>query len=218
MIDFKKAADVAKIARDAGRQGLMDAMDARRRDSPYEGTEAWLKIAIAQALLRETRMARRPIRVFDELDANQITNITDIRVGRGKKQRRPVDISLLHPLMDEDGKPDWWDLAALGLIEVKKDYSKVGGDAEWLGKVKNRANFKQSLAWVMVTVLVNGKTEDDVRENERGVWDVVQKHGFDRLSDCAPQEPPWRPDWHSNGQPDPVEDRWFDLVCYGKEI
>src|SRR5436190_21755370 len=126
----------------AGLRAVNDAMKARRRDSPTEVTEVWLKIAIAQALLREIRMARRPIRVFDELKAKHITNI---QVGRGEAESHPVDIALLHPLMDtEGGQSDWSrEMDALGLIEVKKHYGRVEGDAKWLDKLKRRPEGKQ---------------------------------------------------------------------------
>jgi hypothetical protein len=97
------------------------------------------------------------------------------------------------------------------LIEVKRDYGDVQDDAKRLGKVKNRANTKRPLAWVIMAVLVNGKSDTGVQSEEKNVaWKRVQRYGFRRLSDCAPQKLPWRSDVKF--------DRWFDVVCYGKEI
>jgi hypothetical protein len=110
---------VATIVQEAGRIAVRDEMDARDRYNPWETSEAWLRITMAQRLRRICRLPGSPrYRVHDEYPEKKITNM---------RSTHPIDIVVLHPL--PDGKNPWAYCPPLGIIEIKRNFQNL--EEEW---------------------------------------------------------------------------------------
>jgi hypothetical protein len=193
----------ANIAQHAGRQAVRDVMAARQRSNPWEITECWLKIAIAQALYREARKPGSPLlRIHDEFLESNISNL-------GSLDEHPLDIVVLYP--DDD---PWVCCPALGVIEIKKIFFDVNADAKRLARLASSppALPSQPLKWVIFVVFINGANAQVVSQNELRVASVVQQCGLAPLTTCQPQSAPQRPAAATGSDP------WFDIMCYGKDL
>jgi hypothetical protein len=195
------------IARDAGRQAVRDVMEARQRSNPWEITECWLKIAIAQALYREAREPGSPLLpIHDEFLECNASNL-------GSDSEHPLDIVVLYPMPEDKNR---WDRSpAIGVIEIKKALgNNVSADAKRLARLASSppALPSQPLKWVMFVVFINGTNAQVVSQNESRVTSVVQQCGLAPLTTCQPQSAPQRPAAATG------DDSWFDIMCYGKDL
>jgi hypothetical protein len=200
--------DAAKNAKDAGRRAVEEVMDARTRFSPWEISERWLQIAIAQGLHRAVRKSSSPPwRIHDEYPENEITNISSEDPHR-------IDIVVLHPLPDDE--QPWSYCPAIGVIEVKKGWGSLIGDAKRLMRLitstdqPNDLSAPPPLSWVMLVTLINGADAAAVSENERLAAGQVLQFGLTAVVPCQPAQA----QGHSGSAV--VIDRWFDVMCYGK--
>jgi hypothetical protein len=204
----------ANIAQQAARKAVRDAMESRERDSPWEITEAFLKIAVLLALLSEKRKSEPALfRVADELLIGDIANIP---VAVGISPKHPIDLVLLHPLMRDDHQCDPWSdrtRCAMGLIEIKKDFGAVSGDAQWLSAVAKHTSIEPSVEWVMLVVFINGSSSREVLSNAANVQRAVANFDFHPITTCAPEEP--KP---ISSPVSPIRHPLFDVMCYGKRV
>ena len=127
----------------------------------------------------------------------------------------PIDIVLLYPLLPAaQGSVDPWGDAnryALGLVEIKKDYTYAIKDAVLLSQLNSVKNVTRPLKWELLAVFINGASEKIVNMNADDVADKVGKYGFSELIGRRPEELP------RYSQPaEPVGDHWFDFMCYGR--
>jgi hypothetical protein len=199
----------ASIAQQAGRQAVLDAMHLRGRPSPWEVSEAWLKIGVMTSFHNAIREKRIPAcRLYDEMKLGEIVNIPGID---GLSKGHPVDLTVMYPLVTDRNCNPWDDTnrCAAGLIEIKKEFGLVGGDADFLRAISASNTVEPRLAWVLLVVFINGRTLEQVQENEGIVSRRVT--GLDRLTACEPQEAQSTANYG-------VKDRWFDVVCYGKAV
>jgi hypothetical protein len=194
----------AKIAKDAGCRAVEDVMDGRSRYSPWEISEVWLQIAIAQALHKNTASANSPSgwRIHDEFPESEITNVSSV-------DPHPIDIVVLHPLSATEDA--WSDCPALGIIEVKKGWTNLKGDARRLKGLIEKPPMPDvlPLRWVMLLVFINGRDEAAVFETDRRVADVVKDFSLSPVLPCQPK----KAKAHSANS---VDDVWFDVICYGE--
>jgi hypothetical protein len=204
-----KLSDVAVIAHEGARQAVHTAMEARSRPSPWEVTEAWLKIRVMESLYDSFRESTSGLRIVDELSADKITNIKVGDVWR----THPFDLSVLYPV--DDGDP-WSErsIEALGLIELKK-YDKlemVRKDMELLGKaVQHGEGSSRLLKWVLFVVFVNGHSRQAVIEKAGTLAKEGSGCELFRLQVATqPERAPPMP-----GR-DSVKDQYFQIVCLGR--
>jgi hypothetical protein len=207
--------DVAVIAHEGARQAVHAAMEARSRPSPWEVTEAWLKIRVMELLCDSFREASPLLRIVDELRADADRDgITNIKVGDDLRTH-PFDLSVLYPV--DDGDP-WSGRSreALGLIELKK-YDQPEGvrkDMELLGKaVQRRKGSSRLLKWTLFVVFVNGKSSKEVTDKSALLKEKGSKHKLSWHREfTSPEQAPLMP-----GR-DSVGDQYFQIVCLGREL
>jgi hypothetical protein len=199
--------EAARITQEAGREAVRQAMEARQIGSPWEISEAWLKISIAQRLLAEIKRKNEQLRILDELRLNDISNIN---VGNEKGIRHPIDLAVLYPWDDKKLK-DRWDGRALGLIEIKKNFSLAESDAEFLSSVSTKQDFISPVKWVLLAVMINGASAEEISSGSEKI--KMSGHGL-----CLNRKP--EPKEALNLQPPSIsiKDRWYGVVCYGKKI
>jgi hypothetical protein len=174
-----------------------------------------LHYAIRNGLLGHFRPLPEPRpRVGHEYD--DITNVD----FSPTPNHHPVDLVILHPLVQAAAPNTYsgyaWapeNSAALGLIEVKKERRFAAGDAEWLDGVCQLPPVigMRRLEWVLLVVFLAGPTSEAVIHLGQTTGQRLEPWGMRTLTQSAPTEAPSHPG--SIG----VVDRWFDVMCYGKE-
>jgi hypothetical protein len=210
-LDLKEAARVAQLA---GRQAVRNIMEVRERYSPWEVTEACLKISLLLAFMEKIQTMPSPhLRLFDELTVDQLSNM---RTVEGIQESHPIDLVLLHPLPEgpcADGNYAWdkRHQAPFGLVEIKKNYERVTSDARLLRDMTGASTGTPPLIWILLVVLINGDSKEGVRRKESEVNKKVEKYSLRSLTSCDPEEARFMDDCD-------VDDRWFDVMCYGKAV
>jgi len=201
-ITLERAAVLAQVA---ARETVRAAMEARGRNSPYETTEAWLKIAILERLLSEIRTLPNPhLRLFDEFTVNGVTNLD---FGPEVAKSHPIDLVVLHPLKAEEHP--WDSGTVLGLIEIKRHHGRVEEDAAFLAQARLKASGDNPDAWALAVVLITGSSAEIVRENAAIVGRTFERYGLESLVAVAPEPAP---------QGYGGEHRWFDIGCWGRAL
>ena len=203
----------ANICCTAGRLTVSDAIKARGRHSPWEVSEAWLKIAMLQALFRfSTSDDNKPFRIFDELIVRDIMNIT---LKDEVYNKHPIDIAVLSPLKSNElGQCYPWaqeNMVAHGLIEIKKNFSPkcVTDDAQFLRLITESCD--PTLRWVLQVVFINGSSNVVVNKRADDVAESVREYGLIRLTDCQPLEALPKSDAI-------IKDCWYNIVCFGHSM
>jgi hypothetical protein len=197
-------ASVAKLAQESGRQAVIDEMDARDRYSPWEVSEAWLRIAICQRLRLEFRReGSTRFRIHDEYAECDISNIES-------EDSHPIDIVVLYPLLE--GKNPWDYCPAVGVIEIKKNFLILHNDAKRLRRLAAYPPGNPPLKWVLQVLFINGLSEDVVLQHSRNSAATLANYGLQMLTNCEPKKASDHP---GNAA---VGDRWFDIVCYGRAV
>ena len=203
------------IAQRTARQAVRDAMDARERDSPYEATEAFQKIAVLKELLAEKQARAKPVDRFRIVDEMKVGDITNIPPAVGVPHDHPIDLVLLYPLDCNSQACDPWSARnkhALALIEMKLNFSVVSGDLQFLNAIAKHTA-ERPVEWVMVVVFINGRDAATVRNYESQIRTNAATYQFAPVTTCQPEQA-----MAISAPATLVGHRWFDVMCYGKLI
>ena len=224
----------ARISRDAAIGAVHAAMDARRRGSPWDVSEAFLKISIFQALSEHigTSPVESHLRLFDELKVSDIANLKQNPAVHGYAESHPVDLTVVYPISDRNDDLEVWEsYPAYGLIEIKKNFKRVQDDATWLSELAthvfkvsqqdgNRgassfAKSNRAMRWVLFVVFVNGNDKNDSNDIKTRVEDcskAIHAHGLELIIGGNTPQKTKLLNVPMGG------DYLFDILCFGKNV